>query len=66
MRSLFKPIIKAAAILSVMPKKSLPKQSFEDRYPNISRWVNRENGIIEIGWRDDGYSSALEIAIAEK
>jgi len=41
-----------------MPKKSLPK-SFEDRYPNISRWVNRENGIIEIGWRDDGYSSGF-------
>jgi hypothetical protein len=41
-----------------MPKKSLPK-SFEDRYPNISRWVNRENGIIEIGWRDNGYTSAF-------
>ncbi len=41
-----------------MPKKSLPK-SFEDRYPIISRWVNRENGIIEIGWRDDGYSSGF-------
>jgi len=44
-----------------MPKKSLPK-SFEDRYPNISRWVNRENGIIQIGWRDDGYSSRLVCA----
>ena len=49
-----------------MPKKSLPKQSFEDRYPNLSRWVNRENGIIEIGWRDVGYSSKIEIMIAEK
>ncbi len=49
-----------------MSKKSFPKQSFEERYPNISRWVNKENGIIEIGWRDDGYSSAIEIAIAEK
>ena len=37
----------------------MSKKSFESKYPNISRWVNQENGIIEIGWRDDGYSSAF-------
>ena len=42
-----------------MSKKSISKKSFEDKYPNISRWVSKENGIIEIGWRDDGYSSAF-------
>ena len=37
----------------------MPKKSFEDKYPNIARWVNEENGIIEIGWRLDGYSSSF-------
>ena len=37
----------------------MSKKSFESKYPNISRWVNQENGIIEIGWRDNGYSSAF-------
>ena len=37
----------------------MPKKSFESKYPNISRWVNQESGIIEIGWRDDGYSSGF-------
>jgi hypothetical protein len=37
----------------------MSKKSFESKYPNISRWVNQENGIIEIGWRDDGYSSGF-------
>jgi len=37
----------------------MPKKSFESKYWNISRWVNQENGIIEIGWRDDGYSSGI-------
>ncbi len=37
----------------------MPKRSFEDRYPNISPWVNRENGIIEIGCRLNGYSSSF-------
>ena len=39
--------------------ESMPKKSFESKYPNISRWVNQENGIIEIGWRDNGYSSGF-------
>ena len=37
----------------------MPKKFFESKYPNISSWVNQENGIIEIGWRDNGYSSAF-------
>ncbi|ELS34344.1 MULTISPECIES: hypothetical protein [Pseudanabaena] len=37
----------------------MSKKFFESKYPNISRWVNQENGIIEIGWRDNGYSSAF-------
>jgi len=37
----------------------MSKKSFEDKYPNIARWVNEENGIIEIGWRRDGYSSSF-------
>ena len=35
------------------------KKSFEEKYPNIARWVNKENGLIEIGYRDNGYSSAF-------
>jgi hypothetical protein len=31
----------------------MPKQSFEDKYPNITRWVYQEYGRIEIGWNPD-------------
>ncbi|MBE9182349.1 hypothetical protein IQ268_27765 [Oculatella sp. LEGE 06141] len=27
----------------------MPKQSFEDKYPNIARWVYEHQGTIEIG-----------------
>ncbi len=37
----------------------MSKQSFEDKYPNITRWVNEENGLIEIGDRSDGHSNSF-------
>ena len=31
----------------------MPKKSFEDKYPNIARWVYEHEGIIEIGYNPD-------------
>jgi hypothetical protein len=31
----------------------MSKQSFEDKYPNIARWVFEHEGRIEIGWHRD-------------
>ncbi|NKB18194.1 MAG: hypothetical protein HC770_09205 [Pseudanabaena sp. CRU_2_10] len=37
----------------------MSKQSFEDKYPNIARWLNEENGLFEIGYRPDSPSSSF-------
>jgi hypothetical protein len=41
----------------------MPKQSFEDKYPNISRWVYEHQGIIEIGNAPDGPLTSFVRAI---
>ena len=38
-------------------------QSFEDKYPNIARWVYEHQGIIEIGNDPDGLSTSFVRAI---
>jgi len=41
----------------------MPKQSFEDKYPNIARWVYEHQGIIEIGNDPDGSLTSFVRAI---
>jgi hypothetical protein len=41
----------------------MPKQSFEDKYPNITRWVYEHEGIIEIGNDPDGPLTSFVRAI---
>ena len=38
-------------------------QSFEERYPNIARWVYEHQGTIEIGNDPDGSSTSFVRAI---
>ncbi|PZV11296.1 MAG: hypothetical protein DCF22_14810 [Leptolyngbya sp.] len=41
----------------------MPKKSFEDKYPNIARWVYEHQGIIEIGNDPDGPLTSFVRAI---
>lgn len=41
----------------------MPKQSFEDKYPSITRWVYEHQGIIEIGNDPDGPLTSFVRAI---
>jgi len=41
----------------------MPKQSFEDKYPNIARWIYRHRGRIEIGYDSEGMLSSFIRAI---
>jgi hypothetical protein len=41
----------------------MPKQSFEDRYPKIARWVYEHQGIIEIGYDPNSPSASFIRAI---
>ena len=41
----------------------MPKKSFEDKYPNVARWVYEHQGIIEIGNDPDGPLTSFVRAI---
>jgi hypothetical protein len=41
----------------------MSKQSFEEQYPKIARWVYEHEGIIEIGYNPDSPSSSFIRAI---
>ena len=41
----------------------MPKKSFEDKYPNIGRWIYEHDGRIEIGYDPDGPLTSFVRAI---
>lgn len=41
----------------------MPKKSFEDKYPNITRWVDEHEGRIEIGYDPDSPLTSFVRAI---